>query len=102
MSKQSVSSVFIAGAGFMGSAIAYLIVTASKAKVCLYDNHPAALKKAGEAFEQFAKKGLEKNLITAELLADARSNLTTIDNLNKVPESELVIEAIAEDLQIKK
>ena len=101
MNNSSVSSVFIAGAGFMGSAISYLIVTHSKAKVCLYDKYPSALEKAKTAFNRFGQIALEKNFITNKDLDNARNNLTTLNTLDKVPESQLVIEAIAEDLSIK-
>ena len=101
MSNLPVSSVFIAGAGFMGTAIAYLIATRSQAKVCLYDKYPAALEKAKKAFERFGQTALEKNLITRKELDMAGTNLTTIDSLNKLPESQLVIETIVEDLAIK-
>lgn len=102
MSKSSVSSVFIAGAGFMGSAIAYLVATKSKAKVCLYDKYPETLKNALSTFDKFGNTALEKNLITKADLQNARNNLTTIDSLAKLPPADIVIEAIAENLTIKK
>ncbi len=102
MTKSFVSSVFIAGAGFMGSAIAYLITTKSEAKVCLYDKYPDALKKAQATFTKFGNTALEKSLIKKDDLQRARNSLTTIDNLDKLPDCDLVIEAIAENLTIKK
>ncbi len=101
MNKSSVSSVVIAGAGFMGNAIAYLIATRSQAKVCLYDKYPSALKKAEITFAKFGQTAIEKNLITIKDLENARNNLTTTDNLDKLPDSQLLIEAIIEDLIIK-
>jgi 3-hydroxybutyryl-CoA dehydrogenase len=101
MNNSLVSSVFIAGAGFMGSAIAYLIVTRSKAKVCLYDKYSSALEKAKSSFERFGQTALEKNLITSQNRENARNNLTTLASLDKVPGSQLVIEAIAEDFIVK-
>jgi 3-hydroxybutyryl-CoA dehydrogenase len=101
MNNPSVSSVFVAGSGFMGSAIAYLIVTRSQANVCLYDKYPLALEKAKKTFERFGQTALEKNLIASKDLDNARNNLTTTVALDKLPESQLVIEAIAEDLSMK-
>lgn len=101
MNNSSVSSVVIAGAGFMGSAIAYLIASSGQAKVCLYDKYASALKKAEQAFAKFGQSALEKNLITSKDLENARNNLTTIDTLDKLPDSQLLIEAIVEDLIIK-
>jgi 3-hydroxybutyryl-CoA dehydrogenase len=102
MTKSSISSVLITGAGFMGSAIAYLIATKSSAKVCLYDKFPDALKKAEASFSKFGNSALEKSLITKDALQKAQNNLTTIVTLEKLPECDLVIEAIAENLEIKK
>ncbi len=102
MTKYLVSSVFIAGAGFMGSAIAYLIATKCKAKVCLYDKYPEALKKAEAIFTKFANSALEKDLIDKDDLQRARSSLTTVSNLDKLPACDLVIEAIVENLSMKK
>ena len=101
MANSSVSSVFVAGAGFMGSAIAYLIATRSKAKVCIYDKYPSALEKAKKTFEKFGQTALEKNLITSKDLDNSRNSLTTLSSLDKLPESQLVIEAIVEDLAAK-
>jgi len=97
-----VSSVFVAGSGFMGSAIAYLIATQSKAQVCIYDKYPSAIEKAQKTFERFGKSALEKNLIASEDLDNARRRLTTSGTLDNLPESDLVIEAIAEDLSLKR
>ncbi len=102
MTNSLPKSILIAGAGFMGSAIAYLITTKSSAKVCLYDKFPAALEKAQLAYGQFGSKALEKNLITKAELSKAKDGLTTIDDLNKLPVCDLVIEAIVENLSIKK
>ncbi len=102
MTNKMVSSVLIAGAGFMGSAIAYLVTTKSNAKVCLYDKYPGAIGKAQAAFDQFGNKGIEKNLIKAKDLQRAKKNLTTIDDLAQLPPCDLVIEAIVENLQVKK
>lgn len=101
MTKSLPSLVLIAGAGFMGSAIAYLINTKSNTKVCLYDKYPNALQKAELAFKQFGDKALEKNLITKSNLQKAKDNLTTINSLNELPACELVIEAIVENLAAK-
>jgi len=102
MTKSLVSSVFVAGAGFMGSAIAYLITTKGNTKVCLYDKYSSSLEKAQASFETFGKKALEKELITKSDFEKARDNLTTVSSLDRLAASDLVIEAIVEDLGIKK
>ncbi len=95
------SNVFIPGAGFMGSAIAYLIVSKTEAKVTLYDIFPESLKKSQAAVEKYGKNSLDRGFITAEKLEEAKKRITWTDKLEEAADADLVIEAIAEDLKLK-
>jgi len=97
----TISNIFVAGAGFMGSGIAYLIATKTPAKVTVYDVYPAALDKAMSAMEKMGKGSVDRGFITASDLADAMKRIKTTDKDRDASEADLVIEAIAEDLKAK-
>ena len=95
------SNVFIPGAGFMGSAIAYLIASKTDATVTLLDVHPQALDKSKEVIEKYGKGSLDKKFITQEGLDKAMKQIRWTDNNKDAADADLVIEAIAEDVKIK-
>ena len=97
-----ISSVFMAGSGFMGSAIAYLIASKTDASVQLYDIADESLKKAQGAVDKFGKSSVEKGFITSDRLAEARAQITYTMNDKDAEHADLVIEAIAEDLEAKR
>lgn len=96
------SNVFIAGAGFMGSAIAYLIATKTKCHVFVYDIYPGSLEKAQAAVEKYGKSSIDKGFITKEAHDEAVKRLKFVDNEKSAAQCDLVIEAIAEDMTAKK
>jgi 3-hydroxybutyryl-CoA dehydrogenase len=95
------SNVFIPGAGFMGSAIAYLIASKTDATVTLLDVHPQALDKSKAVIEKYGKGSLDKNFITQERLDKAMKQIRWTDNNKDAADADLVIEAIAEDVKVK-
>ena len=97
----SFSNVFIPGAGFMGSAIGFLIASKTDATVTLLDIHTEQLKKAEASVEKFGKSSVEKNFLTAEKFADLKKRIRYTDNNKDAEQADLVIEAIAEDAKIK-
>lgn len=96
------STVFVAGAGFMGSSIAYLVATKTRARVLLYDIYPAALEKAEAAIEKMGASAVEKGFIEPEQLKEAVKRIKLSEDEKEAQEADLVIEAIAEDMQAKK
>lgn len=95
------SNVFIPGAGFMGSAIAYLIASKTDAKVTLLDVYPEQLERSKKAVEKYAKASVEKGFISAERLKQAKEQIHWTDNNKDAVDADLVIEAIAEDVKVK-
>lgn len=86
----------------MGSAIAFLIATKTKATVTLFDISQDSLKRADAAVEKFGKSSVDKGFITAEALAENKSRIKTSTDLQSAASADLIIEAIAEDLQAKR
>jgi len=96
------SRVFMSGSGFMGRAIAYLIATKTTATVHLFDVSEAALKQAVGEIDKFGKKSVEKKVLTEDELADVKKRIVTTTSLDDAKDADLVIEAIVEDLEVKR
>ncbi len=95
------ASVFVPGAGFMGSAIAYLIASKTESKVTLYDLFPASIEKSKATIEKYCKSSLDKGFITAEKAEEVKKNISWASDLEAASNCDLVIEAIAEDMALK-
>lgn len=102
MAACSFPTVFIAGSGFMGSAIAFLIASKAGAHVNIYDISEEQLARAGQAVEKFGKSSVEKGFLTVEQLADLRGRIHTTTSDKLAAHADLVIEAIAENIEAKK
>lgn len=96
------SHVFIPGAGFMGSAIAFLIASKTGAKVTLYDIYPESIKRAQASVDKFGKSSVDKGFLTADRFAEVKKQIAYAESLEAAKPVDLVIEAIAEDLSLKK
>jgi 3-hydroxybutyryl-CoA dehydrogenase len=101
MSAAEIKNVFMAGSGFMGSAIAYLVATKTGATVHLYDISAESLKKAAAGIEKIGKSSVEKGFISQDKLGDATKRIVVANDLNLASNADLVIEAIAEVLTAK-
>jgi len=95
------SSVFVAGAGFMGSAIAYLVASKTSDRVTLYDIHSEALSKAQSNINKIGQSAVEKGFISSGQWQGSLERIKFSGSLNDVCQAGLVIEAIAEDLTAK-
>jgi len=91
----------IVGSGTMGSGIAQVLATAGN-EVLLYDSNPLAVEKAGQKLEAQFQKLAEKGKTTFEEAETYFDNIRLSDKLSELKDSELIIEAIVEDLEIKK
>ena len=91
----------IVGSGAMGSGIAQVLATAGN-QVLLYDSNPIAVEKAGKNLESQFQKLAEKGKLIYEEAETYFDNIRLSDKLSELKDSELIIEAIIEDLEIKK
>ncbi|MGC4057784.1 MAG: 3-hydroxyacyl-CoA dehydrogenase NAD-binding domain-containing protein [Chitinophagaceae bacterium] len=90
----------IIGSGAMGSGIAQVLAQAGH-KVFLYDTQSAALERANSSLKASFGKLAEKGKISNEQAEAYMANLQFVDSLEALAGSELVIEAIVEDLNVK-
>ncbi len=93
--------VGIIGSGTMGSGIAQVAAT-SGCKVKLYDTNQAALDKAKSALEKILARLVEKGRIDSAEKNRIQTNISYSDSLKDLSDSDLTIEAIVENLEIKK
>lgn len=92
--------VSIIGAGTMGSGIAQVAATAGE-KVLIYDTREEALNEAEKNLDKILTRLVEKDRISAAEKERIQSNIDYVDTLRKIKKSDLVIEAIVEDLEVK-
>ncbi len=94
-------NIGIIGSGTMGSGIAQVAAT-SGCQVKIYDTNQAALEKAEASLEKILSRLIEKGRIDSEEKNRIQSNISYVKNLKDLSDSNLTIEAIIENLDIKK
>lgn len=93
--------IAIIGAGTMGSGIAQVAATAG-CVVKLYDLKIEALQEAEASLKKIMDRLVEKGKIDQKEKERIENNIQYVDTLKKLKDSEMVIEAIVENLEIKK
>lgn len=93
--------VGIIGSGTMGSGIAQVAAT-SGCTVTLYDTNQDALQKSQLALDKVLSRLVEKGKIDDIEKTRIQNSISYVDNLKGLSESDLTIEAIVENLDIKK
>ena len=96
-----IKKVGIIGGGTMGSGIAQVAATAG-CSVKLYDTKTEALEKAKADLEKIMDRLLEKGKINSEEKQRIQNNIKYVNSLKELKDSDLTIEAIVENLDIKK
>ncbi|HXD94362.1 MAG TPA: 3-hydroxyacyl-CoA dehydrogenase NAD-binding domain-containing protein [Bacteroidia bacterium] len=101
MELNSKSVIGIVGSGAMGSGIAQVAAMAGH-KVLLYDNNAPSLQKAKQNLASTLAKLVEKQKITQQKSDEVTAHISFIENIEGLKSCNLVIEAIVENLDIKK
>jgi 3-hydroxybutyryl-CoA dehydrogenase len=91
----------IIGAGAMGSGIAQVMAVAGNT-VKLYDANDIAMQKALENIRITLRRTAEKGKISLIAAADIANRISKTERLNGLGDCDMVIEAVIEDLEIKK
>jgi len=94
-------NVAIIGSGTMGSGIAQVAAT-SGCVVKLFDLNQDALTKSKNALEITLSKLVEKEKIDATEKSRIQNNISYVNTLKDLSDSDLVIEAIVENLEVKR
>ncbi len=93
-------NVGIIGSGTMGSGIAQVAATAG-CSVKLYDSKQSALEKAKIHLDKILSRLVEKGRIDGVEKTRITSNINYVYRLEELADSDLTIEAIVENLEIK-
>lgn len=94
-------NIGIIGSGAMGSGIAQVAASAGH-KVLVYDSDPIAAARAESELQNNLNRLVEKGKMTENQSTDIFGRIAFVDHINKFRECSLVIEAIIENLEIKK
>jgi 3-hydroxybutyryl-CoA dehydrogenase len=94
-------NVAIIGLGTMGLGIVQVALQ-NNCKVIGYDTYEPSLQSATSKLETVFDKLVQKSKITSEQKKTYLQNFSTTNNLTELNKSDLVIEAIIENLDIKK
>jgi 3-hydroxybutyryl-CoA dehydrogenase len=93
--------VGIIGTGAMGNGIAQVAAIAGN-EVVLYDANDVAMARALETIRLNLRRTAERGKISLIAAADIANRIKTTDRLEGLGDCALIIEAIVEDLEIKK
>ena len=93
--------VSVIGAGTMGSGIAQIAATKGH-KVCLYDTFDGAIENAQKKLNKILNRLIEKERITKEEKENILNKISFTKDIREIKGSKLVIEAIIENLDLKK
>jgi 3-hydroxybutyryl-CoA dehydrogenase len=101
MSVASIDTVAVLGAGFMGSGIAESIARAGL-DVLVYEPEQAVLEHSRERIEVSASRAVAGGKLSDAEAAELVDRLTFTSSLEELAPAELVIEAIIEDVDVKR
>ncbi|KQC34213.1 3-hydroxybutyryl-CoA dehydrogenase [Nonlabens sp. YIK11] len=99
--ESKISKVGIIGAGTMGSGIAQVAATAG-CTVKLFDLNADQLENAASALENILNRLVQKSRIDEAEKSRIQQNIHYINKLEELADSDLTIEAIVENLEVKK
>lgn len=99
---EKINAVFVAGAGLMGSGIAHAVITNAGVPVYLYDLSDEYLQKGISRIKATYAKAVEKNLLSQHDVDTALALLHPTLDLNDAAKANLVIEAVAENIEVKR
>ena len=92
--------VSVIGAGTMGAGIAQIAATKGY-EVCLYDSFDGAIETAEKKLIKILNRLVEKERITQQENETILGRINFTKNIKEIQGSELVVEAIIENLEIK-
>lgn len=100
-STESVRSVAVVGGGLMGTGIASAIINANL-PVLLVEAREEARQRAAATIATALQRDVDKKRITSDV-RDKRNDLLTItDDISKIADADVVIEAVFEDIETKR
>ncbi|HWK22319.1 MAG TPA: 3-hydroxyacyl-CoA dehydrogenase family protein [Ureibacillus sp.] len=97
----TIQVIGVVGAGSMGSGIANLAIL-NNFQVILHDIEERFLDGALQRIDQFMSKSVQRGKMTEQEKQEAFARIQTTTDLGEMREADVVIEAVLEDLTLKK
>jgi 3-hydroxybutyryl-CoA dehydrogenase len=97
----NINLIGVIGAGAMGAGIAQVAANSGH-QVWVFDVTQTALDRAKSNLEKTLKRLIEKGRMSKEQVATIQQNIKWTNALANLSESDLVIEAVVENLDVKK
>jgi 3-hydroxybutyryl-CoA dehydrogenase len=101
MSAREIRRMAVVGAGVMGAGIAQIAALAD-ISVQLFDNRPGAARAARDSILATLEKLVGKGKLSEQQVQAAGANLMAAGSLAELADAQLVVEAIVENLEIKR
>ena len=98
---RAIAQVAVIGAGTMGSGIAAACLQAGL-KVTLVDVSAASLERGSQAISKIIAGNVAKGRISQDVATATLALLTTADNLEATASADIIIEAVVENMAVKK
>ncbi len=96
-----IKKMMVVGCGQMGHGIAQVCATGG-ADVCMFDISEEAIEKGIDAIKKSVAKYVQKGRITEEDAKAIEGRLTPVTSYGDAKDVDLVIEAVVEDINVKK
>ena len=96
-----INRIGVVGAGIMGNGIAQ-VAAQSGFDVVMLDEKNEALERGFEAISNSLSKFVEKNRLSVNDLRKVKARIMTTTDMNNLNAVDIVIEAVPEDLELKK
>ncbi|MEP6679887.1 MAG: 3-hydroxyacyl-CoA dehydrogenase NAD-binding domain-containing protein [Chloroflexota bacterium] len=96
-----ISTIGVLGAGTMGAGIAQ-VAAESGFQVLVHEAQEGGFDRARQRIDGFLRRKAEKGELKGDEVADALRRITAVDAIEKLGAADLVIEAIPEDLELKR
>ncbi|CAG8452625.1 12103_t:CDS:2 [Cetraspora pellucida] len=100
--KTQVKRLGIVGAGQMGMGIALVGAKVSQLPVKILDSNPEQIKRGLGLVDELLRKDIAKDRITEEQAISIKKRITTITDISGLSDVDFVIEAISENVDLKR
>ncbi len=96
-----IATIGVLGAGTMGAGITQVAAEAGF-QVLVHDAQEGGFERARQRIDGFLQRKTERGELTPDEVAGALGRITAVDAIEKLGAGDLVIEAIPEDLELKR
>lgn len=97
-----IRKALVIGGGTMGASIAYALNTAAGIGVTIIERDRDGAERASSNAKELINAALQRELIDEEKAADILARIAIVTSFDRLPNAELAIEAVFEDMEVKR